>query len=209
MGIIPVLKHVPRQFLFTTEGHKVRAWQHVIEGKQAGVPMAMATSSGDGSRPPKSLALSMPVTRPVVSASVGRPLLSTLRYVSGFSGEESLHHNICWGQCFLRELTCNKDTRLITTNSWLPCLMLGVEAAAYLLESASAVSKGSLWLPCMALLYVSIRAFEDCLRFMLPGQWRADVALRKPGDRRRLDIELRLRLATGETSVWSAPICIC
>ena len=209
MDITPVWKHVPRQRFFMRVGDKVRARQCVMEAQQAGVPMAMATSSGDGSRPPKSLALSMPVTRPVVSASVGRPLLSTLRYVSGLSGEESLQHSICWSQYLVRELTSHEDTRLIRTKGWLPCLMLGVEDAACLLEGASAVSKGSLWLPCMALLYVSIKAFEDCLRFMLPGQWLADVALRKPGDRRRQDIELRLRLATGETSVWSAPICIC
>ena len=47
-------------------------------------------SSGEGSKPPKSLNLSRLVTSPVVSVSVGRSPLSTLRYVSGFSGEESL-----------------------------------------------------------------------------------------------------------------------
>ncbi len=52
--------------------------------------MDMAMSSGDGSSPPKSLNLSRPVTSPVVSVPVGTSLLSTLRYVSGFSGEESL-----------------------------------------------------------------------------------------------------------------------
>ena len=52
-------------------------------------PIEMAISSGDGSKP-KSLILFMPVTSPVVSVLVGRLPLSTLRYVSGFSGEESL-----------------------------------------------------------------------------------------------------------------------
>ncbi len=40
------------------------------------------------------------------------------------------------------------------------------ERGGCLLDGSSAVSRGSL-LPCTALLYVSVRALEDCLRFML------------------------------------------
>ena len=61
-----------------------------IQTKGDRLPIEMAMSSGDGSSPPRSLNLSKPVTSPVVSVPVEISLLSTLRYVSGFSGEESL-----------------------------------------------------------------------------------------------------------------------
>lgn len=123
----------------------------------------MAMSSGDGSKPPRSLNLSWPVTSPVVAVSVGRLPLSTLRYVSGFSGEESLQGRLscvrggvaqCCAPCVLSKTDVGSDPG----------------PATCLLEGVSTVSRGSLP-PWTALLYVSYKPLEDCRRFMLlPGR---------------------------------------
>ena len=82
----------------------------------------------------------------------------------------------------------------------------GPGKCACLLEGPSAVSRGSLRLPWTALWYVSMRAFEDCLRFILLLRKVAGAGMCASAARRLAEDRHRMAGRTVACLRWA---CIC